>query len=120
MYILSFKPMPQRKLSPDSDTSDGIYEKIDGPPSPCSSTESTTGVEAPLITSKWNILSLKVGISRTFSHCLFLTHYLIILHFDALKIYSMENIVRKGEIACNKQFLLFSKFSTLYGAYFSF
>ena len=33
----------------------------------------------------------------------------------------MENIVRKGEVACNKQFLLFlSMFSTLYGTYFSF
>ena len=32
-------------------------------------------------------------------------------HFDALKIYSIaiENIVRQGEIACNKQFLLFSQ-----------
>ena len=30
-------------------------------------------------------------------------------HFDAPKIYiAVENIVRKGEIACNKQFLLFS------------
>ena len=34
----------------------------------------------------------------------------------------MENIVRKGEIACNKQFLLFSMFSALYEyeTYFSF
>ena len=31
------------------------------------------------------------------------------LHFDALKIIAVENIVRKGEIACNKQFLLFSQ-----------
>ena len=31
-------------------------------------------------------------------------------HFDALKICCYtENIVRKGEIACNKQFLLFSQ-----------
>ena len=30
-------------------------------------------------------------------------------HFDALKIYGCGNIVRKGEIACNKQFLLFSQ-----------
>ena len=45
------------------------------------------------------------------------------LHFDALIFYGyigVENIVRKGEIACNKQFLLFSQFSTLYGTYFSF
>ena len=33
----------------------------------------------------------------------------------------MENTVRKGEIACNKQFLLFSQcFQTLYGTYFSY
>ena len=39
-----------------------------------------------------------------------LTHYHTMMHFDALKIYScVENIVRKGEIACNKQFLLFSQ-----------
>ena len=30
----------------------------------------------------------------------------------------MENIVRKGEIACYMQFLLSSVFSTLYGTYF--
>ena len=40
-----------------------------------------------------------------------LTHYHIMPHFDTLKIYiAVENIVRKGEIACNKQFLLFSRF----------
>ena len=38
------------------------------------------------------------------------THYHIIPHFDALKIYiAVENIVRKGEIACYKRFLLFSQ-----------
>ena len=31
------------------------------------------------------------------------------MHFDALRYMSMENIVRKGEIACNKHFLLFSQ-----------
>ena len=32
----------------------------------------------------------------------------------------MENIMRKGEIACNKQFLLFlTIFSTLYGTYYT-
>ena len=32
-------------------------------------------------------------------------------HFDALKIYSCgKNIVRKGEIICNKQFLLSSQY----------
>ena len=31
-------------------------------------------------------------------------------HYDAPKIYiAAENIARKGEIACNKQFLLFSQ-----------
>ena len=42
-----------------------------------------------------------------------LTHYHSIPHFDALKIYrniAVENIVRKGKIACNKQFLLFSQY----------
>ena len=38
----------------------------------------------------------------------FLTHYDTMPHFDALKI-AVENIVRKGEIACNKQFLHFSQ-----------
>ena len=50
-----------------------------------------------------------------------LTHYHTMMHFDTLKIYSCRNIVRKGEIACNKQFLLLlTIFSTLYGTYFSF
>ena len=30
-------------------------------------------------------------------------------HFDALQIIAVENIVRKGEIDCNKQFFLFSQ-----------
>ena len=34
-----------------------------------------------------------------------LTHYNIMPHFDALKIYkATENIVRKGEIACSNVF----------------
>ena len=38
------------------------------------------------------------------------THFHTMPHFDALRnIYSCRNIVRKGEIACNKQFLLFSQ-----------
>ena len=42
-------------------------------------------------------------------------------HFDGVKIYSYENIVRIGEIACSKQFLFFfTMFSTIYGIYFSF
>ena len=38
-----------------------------------------------------------------------LTHYHTIPNFDALKTdyIAVENIVRKGEIACNMQFLLF-------------
>ena len=40
----------------------------------------------------------------------FLTHYNPRPHFDAQDIYiAVENIVRKGEIACDKQFLLFSQ-----------
>ena len=39
-----------------------------------------------------------------------LIHYHTMPHFDARKIYTaLENIARKGEIACNKQFLLFSQ-----------
>ena len=39
-----------------------------------------------------------------------LTHYHIMPHFDALNIYiAVVNILRNGEIACNKQFLLFSQ-----------
>ena len=41
-------------------------------------------------------------------------------HFDALKIYAVENIVRKGEIACYEHFLLFSQCFLPYGTYFSF
>ena len=42
-------------------------------------------------------------------------------HFDTLKIYkAVENIVRKGEIACDKQFLLFSQCILPYMAFVSF
>ena len=42
-------------------------------------------------------------------------------HFDTQKIYiAVENIVRKGEIACNKQFLLFSQCFLLYWHLFLF
>ena len=37
------------------------------------------------------------------------THYHTILHFDALKMYSSGKHCVKGEIACNKQFLLCSQ-----------
>ena len=38
-----------------------------------------------------------------------LTHFHTMLHFDILRYIAAENIVRKGEIACHKQFLLFSQ-----------
>ena len=38
-----------------------------------------------------------------------LIHYHTILHFDTLKIYSCGKHYEKGEIACNKLFLLFSQ-----------
>ena len=38
-----------------------------------------------------------------------LNHHYTILQFDVLKILVVENIVRKGDIACNKQCLLFAK-----------
>ena len=38
-----------------------------------------------------------------------LTHSHTMTPFDALKFIAVENIVRKGEIACIKQFLLFSQ-----------
>ena len=36
-------------------------------------------------------------------------HYLTMPHFDAQRYIAVENIVRKEEIACNKQFHLFSQ-----------
>ena len=38
-----------------------------------------------------------------------LDHYHTMPHFDAQRYIAVENIVRKREIACNKQFLLFSQ-----------
>ena len=38
-----------------------------------------------------------------------LTYYHTMHHFDAQRYIVMENIVKKEEIACNKQFLLFSQ-----------
>ena len=38
-----------------------------------------------------------------------LTHYHTIPHLAQSRYIAVENIVRKGEIACNKQFLLFSQ-----------
>ena len=37
-----------------------------------------------------------------------IAHYHTIPHFDAPTIYSCGKLVRKGRIACNKQFLFFS------------
>ena len=42
-----------------------------------------------------------------YSRVAHLTHYHTMPHFDTLRYIAVENIVRKGEIACNKQFLLF-------------
>ena len=47
--------------------------------------------------------------SKTFIQGHNLTHYHIMLHFDAVKIYSCAKHNEKGQIACNKQFLLFSQ-----------
>ena len=38
-----------------------------------------------------------------------LSHCHIMPHFEALRYIAVENNVSKGEIACNKQFLLFSQ-----------
>ena len=38
-----------------------------------------------------------------------LTHNHTMLHFDELNIYSCAKHCEKGEIACNKQFLLFTQ-----------
>ena len=61
---------------------------------------------------------------HSYAKIAFLTHYHIMLHFDAVKIYrcrAVENIVRK-EIACNKLFVLsfLTMSSTIYGSYFHF
>ena len=48
-------------------------------------------------------------------------HYQAVLHFDALKIIAVENIVRKGEIACSSNFSFsHNVFFTLRGTNFSF
>ena len=47
-----------------------------------------------------------------------LSHYHAMPHFDALKIYSPGKHARKEEIACNKQFLLFSQRFLPYMAFF--
>ena len=63
------------------------------------------------------------GLSSTDRYSCFLIHYHTMPHFDTLKINScgkLENIVRKGEIACDKQFLLFSQCSLPYMAFFFF
>ena len=51
----------------------------------------------PSHNKKWTILIIWIA------------YYHTVPHFDAPEKYiAVENIVRKGEIACNKQFLLFS------------
>ena len=60
--------------------------------------------EGLLITSIFSVYN-KTPLPRD---CVYhFTHYHTMTQFDALKIYSCGNIVRKGEIACNKQFLVF-------------
>jgi len=60
------QPKLEEDLLADDDNDDHedcerIYEKIaEGPPSPGSSTESTTGIEAPLLYQR-KLLSLKIG-----------------------------------------------------------
>ena len=54
--------------------------------------------------SRW-VRTLKTEV-QLFDIFIILTHYHTMPDFDALKI-AVENIVRKGEIACNKQFFLF-------------
>ena len=75
--------------------------------SPCSSIRVSLCVQ--------NIVSVK-ALAGVF------THYQTIQHFNALvKIHiAVENVVRKGEIACNNQFLLFSQCFLPYMALFSF
>ena len=64
-------------------------------------------VSVTFILSSANAFNL--NLSKVLSLGKELTHYHTLLHFDALKICSCGNIVRKGEIACNKQFLLLSQ-----------
>ncbi|KAH3848973.1 hypothetical protein DPMN_091358, partial [Dreissena polymorpha] len=53
-------PISAHEISPCSDDSDGIYEKIvDCPPSPQSESESTTGVHAPLLQYSWKFSAIK-------------------------------------------------------------
>ena len=51
---------------------------------------------------------LKLGLCGKELRCI-LTHYHKMPHFDTLIIYSCGKHCKKGEIACNKQFLLFSQ-----------
>ena len=53
-----------------------------------------------------------------YSRVAHLTHYHTMPHFDTLRYIAVENIVRKGEIACNKQFLLFVQCVPPYMAHF--
>ena len=48
------------------------------------------------------------------------THYHTMPHFDVQKYTTVENIVRKGENACNKQFHLFSQCFLPYMTFFIF
>ena len=64
-------------------------------------------IELQIVVCKLSIWkSLKFVVWETVKE---LTHYHTILHFDAPKICSCGKHCEKGEIACNKQFLLFSR-----------
>ena len=53
-------------------------------------------------------MSCQITTVNGFTNLNGLTHYHTIPHFDVPKIcIAVENIARKGEIACYKQFLLF-------------
>lgn len=69
--ILSLQPMPPSMKTPESDGSDTIYERInEEQPSPGSSSESTTGVDAPLIQPKFTLSNIKVSVGDYEFHLL--------------------------------------------------
>ena len=53
--------------------------------------------------------SNELELSKNARIALRLTHYHTMPYFDTEIFIAVENIVRKGEIACNKQFLFFSQ-----------
>ena len=59
-----------------------------------------------------------ICVSQT--HFVYLTHYHTMPHFDAQRYIAVENILRKGDIAFNKHFLLFSQCFLPYMGHFFF